>query len=194
MTTAFESITKTDSLLTYLSENLLLTKPLLLQHFISSWPPAQWTLESLQHGSKGQQIEVKVGMPYNGGRVPLESECELQQWDMSELCHKLKDFNDHDKFYYAAYNYLNTLEQCSEDMLRGVDWDWTGLKGLSAEDSTFWMGSAGSFTPCHRDSYGYNLHAQITGKKEWILWPPDAPLHPTRIPYEESSVFAVFQG
>ena len=92
----------------------------------------------------GQQIEVKVGMPYNGGRVPLESECELQQWDMSELCHKLKDLNDPDKFYYAAYNYLNTLEQCSEDMLRGVDWDWTGLKGLSAEDSTFWMGSAGT--------------------------------------------------
>ena len=53
MTTAFESITKTDSLLTYLSENLLLTKPLLLQHFLSSWSPAQWSLESLQHGSKG---------------------------------------------------------------------------------------------------------------------------------------------
>lgn len=58
--------------------------------------------------------------------------------------------------------------------------------------SVFWMGSLGSFTDCHYDTYGCNLVCQIRGNKQWILFPPDNTnyLYPTRIPYEESSVYS----
>lgn len=50
----------------------------------------------------------------------------------------------------------------------------------------------GAHTPCHLDSYGCNLVFQVQGRKRWHLFPPeDTPfLYPTRIPYEESSVFS----
>lgn len=50
-------------------------------------------------------------------------------------------------------------------------------------------GTSGAYTPCHYDTYGFNLHAQLYGHKRWILFPPDDNMSPTRIPYEDSSVF-----
>ena len=50
----------------------------------------------------------------------------------------------------------------------------------------------GAFTQCHQDAYGVNLVAQVEGRKKWTLFPPEgaAVLNPTRIPYEESTVFS----
>ncbi|CAF4409776.1 unnamed protein product, partial [Adineta steineri] len=54
-----------------------------------------------------------------------------------------------------------------------------------------WIGSQGSHTPCHYDTYGINFVAQILGRKRWLLFPPDSAISQlqTRIPYEESSVY-----
>ena len=43
-----------------------------------------------------------------------------------------------------------------------------------------------------KDSYGYNVVAQLIGSKTWILISPDEyeRMSPTRIPYEESSVYS----
>ena len=40
--------------------------------------------------------------------------------------------------------------------------------------------------------YGYNMVAQILGEKRWVLFPPTSTskLYPTRLPYEESSIFS----
>lgn len=78
-----------------------------------------------------------------------------------------------------------------EKVLAAVDWCKFGYPNRNGSDSTIWIGSEGSFTPCHQDTYGSNLVAQIDGVKRWYLFPPsDAEmLRPTRIPYEESSVF-----
>nr|QNJ44855.1 sHSP28 [Agasicles hygrophila] len=40
------------------------------------------------------------------------------------------------------------------------------------------------------DCYGFNLIHQIYGKKMWLLFPPEENLMPTRVPYEESSVYS----
>ena len=49
-------------------------------------------------------------------------------------------------------------------------------------------------TMCHhvQDSYGCNLVCQVAGSKQWTLFPPSASAHlsPTRVPYEESSVYS----
>ena len=80
----------------------------------------------------------------------------------------------------------------NKDVLEAVDWSIFGLKDYNGYQSTIWIGSEGCFTPCHQDTYGFNLVAQIDGVKRWMLFPPEqsSKLRPTRIPYEESSVFA----
>ena len=75
---------------------------------------------------------------------------------------------------------------------RSVKWDSFGFPQRSGDESTIWIGSAEASTPCHVDTYGCNLVAQIYGQKKWTLFPPEETpkLYPTRIPYEESSVFS----
>ncbi|XP_037089742.1 HSPB1-associated protein 1-like [Pollicipes pollicipes] len=74
----------------------------------------------------------------------------------------------------------------------GIDWGVFGFAGRGAAESTFWLGTAGAHTLCHRDTYGLNLVVQLAGRKRWTLFPPaDGPLlYPTRVPYEESTVFS----
>lgn len=75
---------------------------------------------------------------------------------------------------------------------QAVNWGSFGFPERSGDESTMWIGSAEASTPCHIDTYGCNLVAQIYGKKKWTLFPPGQTpnLYPTRIPYEESSVFS----
>ncbi|XP_028403625.1 HSPB1-associated protein 1-like isoform X2 [Dendronephthya gigantea] len=76
--------------------------------------------------------------------------------------------------------------------LHDINWSSLGFPSRTGEQSTFWMGSVESFTPCHYDSYGCNLVAQLYGRKKWLLFSPTQSdcLYPTRVPYEESSVFS----
>ena len=77
------------------------------------------------------------------------------------------------------------------EILDWVDWSVVGVEGTGAE-STFWLGSAGAYTQCHMDTYGWNVVAQLHGRKRWTLFAPSntSMMHATRIPYEESSVFS----
>jgi len=76
--------------------------------------------------------------------------------------------------------------------LKMVDWSAFGFDGRDGTQSTFWLGSQGAYSVCHYDTYGCNLVAQIYGRKRWVLYPPSQThcMYPTRIPYEESSVFS----
>ncbi len=78
------------------------------------------------------------------------------------------------------------------EILQAVDWSVFGFHGRRGNDSTIWIGSSGAFTPCHQDCYGFNLVAQLSGSKKWTLFCPQdsEKMYPTRIPYEESSIFS----
>lgn len=93
---------------------------------------------------------------------------------------------------YADYKYMSEL--CSEvpELLCAIDWSAFGFDGRDGTQSTLWVGSRGANTPCHYDTYGCNLVAQLSGKKKWVLFPPEdtAKLYPSRLPFEESSVFS----
>ncbi|XP_065575885.1 HSPB1-associated protein 1 homolog isoform X2 [Artemia franciscana] len=73
-----------------------------------------------------------------------------------------------------------------------LSWDFVGLHGRGANESTLWLGTKGAHTPLHSDSYGYNVVHQIHGRKKWVLipWESYKYLKPTRIPYEESSIYS----
>ncbi|XP_006869487.1 PREDICTED: HSPB1-associated protein 1 [Chrysochloris asiatica] len=100
---------------------------------------------------------------------------------------------DHSQFWaYADYKYFVNLFENKTDVFQDVVWSDFGFPGRNGRESTLWIGSLGAHTPCHMDSYGCNLVFQVQGRKRWQLFPPeDTPfLYPTRIPYEESSVFS----
>ncbi|XP_028921904.1 HSPB1-associated protein 1 isoform X3 [Ornithorhynchus anatinus] len=93
---------------------------------------------------------------------------------------------------YADYKYMASMFAGNTQVLQAVVWSDFGFPGRGGKESSLWIGSAGANTPCHQDSYGCNLVLQVQGRKRWHLFPPEdtAFLYPTRIPYEESSVFS----
>uniref|UniRef100_A0A8C3HJD3 HSPB1 associated protein 1 n=1 Tax=Chrysemys picta bellii TaxID=8478 RepID=A0A8C3HJD3_CHRPI len=121
---------------------------------------------------------------------------------------------------YADYKYIARLFEDKTEIFKDIMWSDFGFPGRNGKESTLWIGSAGANTPCHLDSYGCNLVLQIQGRlasletnrlyccivvllierlpscieprKRWHLFPPSNTtfLYPTRIPYEESSIFS----
>lgn len=89
---------------------------------------------------------------------------------------------------YFDYYYLRRLAQGCLDL----DWGALGFPERSTADSTLWIGSTGANTPCHIDTYGINLVAQVHGYKRWVLFPEcqSKSMDATRVPYEESSIYS----
>ena len=72
-------------------------------------------------------------------------------------------------------------------------WERLGHPGTQGSESTLWAGTEGAVTVCHQDTYGENLVCQLAGSKVWTLFSPadSHKLRPSRVPYEESSVFSL---
>lgn len=49
-------------------------------------------------------------------------------------------------------------------LLKCIDWSKFGFSKRNANETTLWIGTKDAYTPCHYDTYGYNLVAQIYGK------------------------------
>ena len=103
---------------------------------------------------------------------------------------------------YCDYQDMPALFASAPAALAAVDWSHIvaaierpcGPAPTPAHDgsrSTLWLGSEQASTPTHYDSYGLNFVAQLLGRKLWRLRRPgpSSTMRPTRVPYEESSVF-----
>jgi len=66
------------------------------------------------------------------------------------------------------------------------------IPNFNEENATLWIGSKGSHTPLHYDSYGKNVIIQVKGTKKWKLWCPGDKLQPLRLPFEESSIYSSY--
>lgn len=98
-----------------------------------------------------------------------------------------------EKWYYFDYKYMHEWFKDKPEIMSSMNWSKFGFN-KTGEESTIWIGSKGAHTNCHQDSYGCNLIAQIHGRKQWLLLPPSSTnfIEPTRIPYEESTVYSKF--
>jgi len=125
----------------------------------------------------------------------LEQKAEPFSEDIPEkrkcLSNELLKYSRSNYWAYADYKYLCNLLEEAPELDHLTDWSVFGIE-METRDSTLWVGSDGAYTPCHFDTYGCNLVAQLSGQKRWLLFPPKDTdnLYPTRIPYEESSVFS----
>ncbi|XP_059776963.1 HSPB1-associated protein 1 isoform X2 [Balaenoptera ricei] len=179
-----------------------LQQPAVFCNMVFDWPAQHWTAKHLSEVLQGKQIRFRMGTKHTDTAPQFETTCsyveatleEFLTWncDLSSISGPFRDY-DHSKFWaYADYKYLVSLFEDKTDIFQDVIWSDFGFPGRNGQESTLWIGSMGAHTPCHLDTYGCNLVFQVQGRKRWHLFPPeDTPfLYPTRIPYEESSVFS----
>ncbi|XP_051760890.1 HSPB1-associated protein 1 homolog isoform X3 [Ctenopharyngodon idella] len=179
-----------------------LQKPAVFLNMTKDWPALHWTVEHLST-CLTERVRFRIGKR-NEDMAPLfETECsyieatvkEFLSWTLNEgesLVGPFSDYHYKEFWAYADYKYIAQLFQDKPAIFQDVVWSDFGFPGRDGRDSTLWIGTQGANTPCHLDSYGCNLVFQIQGRKRWHLFPPDDTpcLYPTRIPYEESSVFS----
>ncbi|XP_073501816.1 HSPB1-associated protein 1 isoform X2 [Phyllobates terribilis] len=178
------------------------TCPAVVLGMTGDWPASRWTLPHLGDVLQEQTLRFRIGKRKMETEPQFETRCDyvdgtlgqFQDWvrGASEASGPFGRFDSADSWAYADYKYLALLFKDRPKMLQEVSWADFGFPGRDGRDSTLWIGSRGANTPCHIDSYGCNLVLQVQGRKKWRLFPPEdtAYLYPTRIPYEESSVFS----
>ncbi|XP_029385689.1 HSPB1-associated protein 1 homolog [Echeneis naucrates] len=180
-----------------------LQQPAVFINMTCDWPALRWTAENLSACLGDKLIRFRLGRK-EGMNTPLFETCcsyveakleHFLSWTRSQSGSDVGPFSDFpnaEYWAYADYKYIAILFQDQPSMFEDVKWSAFGFEGRNGRESTLWIGTEGANTPCHLDSYGCNLVLQIQGRKRWHLFPPDdtSKLYPTRIPYEESSVFS----
>ena len=93
---------------------------------------------------------------------------EFMAWKKGEGLGDFAGFDPKKCWAYADYKYMVELfsdeDQASKIDEFCIDWSEFGFDKRNAKDSTLWIGTQGAYTPCHFDTYGYNLVAQIYGR------------------------------
>jgi HSPB1-associated protein 1 len=196
-------------------------RPFVATGLFEHWVARKWTLLTLSEEFAGLSTCVRLHprtlsslLPASSesARVPFEGECFYVESQVADFCRWLTGASISDDaplaryplsafVGYADYQEMPALFAGAPAALGAVDWSGvvaaSGVLDTACDGtlSTLWLGSSGSSTPLHYDTYGINFVAQLLGCKQWRLHPSrgSSPSltspRPTRVPYEESSVF-----
>ncbi|XP_067995095.1 HSPB1-associated protein 1 isoform X1 [Melanerpes formicivorus] len=182
---------------------MALQQPAVFCNMVGDWPALRWNAEHLSAVLDGKTIQFRLGLKTADLVPQFETRCsyvkatlkEFLAWSCGQPSCLSGPFScyEYSKYWaYADYKYIARIFEDRPEFFQDVRWADFGFPGRSGKESTLWIGTEGANTPCHLDSYGCNLVLQVQGRKRWHLFPPGDTsfLYPTRIPYEESSVFS----
>ncbi|XP_061226084.1 HSPB1-associated protein 1 isoform X1 [Neopsephotus bourkii] len=180
-----------------------LQQPAVFCNMVGDWPALHWNAKYLSAVLNGKTIQFRLSLKTIGLVPQFETRCsyvkatleEFLAWSCGQPSCLSGPFSCYEfsKYWaYADYKYIARIFEDKPEFFQDIRWSDFGFPGRSGKESTLWIGSEGANTPCHLDSYGCNLVLQVQGRKRWHLFPPGDTsfLYPTRIPYEESSVFS----
>ncbi|XP_063831427.1 HSPB1-associated protein 1 [Ostrinia nubilalis] len=162
--------------------------PLVFRGFVN-WPVCQWDSEKWCSVFGDKEIPFRcLKRDFVSDEPCWERKCKLKSMTFKTFVDSLESS---DEWMYFDYKYLHQWFGADTELNKAVSWKDFGYPDKGAAETTLWVGSRGAHTPAHQDTYGFNIVAQLHGIKRWILFPPETGgLKPTRVPYEESSVYS----
>lgn len=156
-------------------------QPLCFRGLAKQWTCASWSIDDWKQKCDGIKFEFRIDKR-DSTEIQWENEPEdlveatiaqFHDW-INDTCANSNPFKKYlksDYWSYSSYNYMNEKFNSDDhaDILRAVDW-WSLFERdhkrpkVDFSDSTLWIGTNGAATPCHQDTYGYNLVAQLVGR------------------------------
>ncbi|GFG32651.1 hypothetical protein Cfor_12761 [Coptotermes formosanus] len=176
-------------------------EPIVFTRCIEDWDVLSWSLDTWAEKFGDRVLPFRSGVRKSTKVPQWEALCkkiyltmeEFVKLEMSDAKKEETTSGDSSsRWMYFDYKYLNEWFPDQHSLLQTVTWKKFGFPERGGSVSTIWIGNDGAHTPCHLDTYGCNLVAQVYGRKQWILFPSEktSSLLPTRIPYEESSIYS----
>lgn len=151
------------------------------------WPCTSWSTQKWSSVLCDVQLPFRVHarLDDDGSRRPQWENCptatfkatfeQFLAWQReSRVSDRSNPFAEHaraDHWAYSSYNYLSQLlDERQAELLTAINWTALGFQGAHADgrESTLWIGSTGAATPCHQDTYDYNLVAQLMGRSAFL--------------------------
>ncbi|CAH1162729.1 unnamed protein product [Phaedon cochleariae] len=163
-------------------------EPLIFRKVLN-WALLNWSLDDWKTVLSDEKMLFRSGVLQKTAEPQWERTTESFDENF-EFFLKHSQQGGHPKWLYFDYKYMKDCSHNLDKLRNEINWKSLGLADVGADDSTIWIGSKGAHTPCHMDTYGYNVVCQLYGRKLWLLFPPNENLQPTRIPYEESSIYS----
>lgn len=163
--------------------------PFVIRNILNVWPCFQWSLQDWADKCHSTKFRFRVHKKTNKDSIDWENEAidyidatmsqlvdffeqnEQQSNQLSDI--KINPFSAYpisEFCFYSGYNYMDQVlnKVQNSEIIDSIKWAELKLgesKLLNdASNSTIWIGSTGSYTPCHMDTYGYNFVAQVYGK------------------------------
>lgn len=163
--------------------------PLVFRKFVSDWPMCDWSQEKWISVFGNKEIPFRcLTKKFISDEPCWERRCQLKNLTCKSFFDCLTTSKE---WMYFDYKRLHQWLSSDSELCKEITWKKFGYPDKGASETTLWIGNKGAHTPAHQDTYGYNIVAQVHGKKRWILFPPETGgLKPTRVPYEESSVYS----
>lgn len=163
-------------------------EPYILRNFQLDWEIFQLNIdkwcEKMDEHVRSEPVQFTSG---------TMKHCDLPYWER---------FRTHEQLTFSEFAKKSNEDDFQEQWVSHsyrdiISWPKSLSKSISfaklgfdnTEDILFWLGSKGANTPCHYDTYGFNVVVQVFGRKSWLLFPPKTPMTATRVPFEESSVY-----
>ncbi|XP_069790907.1 HSPB1-associated protein 1 homolog isoform X3 [Narcine bancroftii] len=158
----------------------LLQQPAVFLNMVSNWPALQWTAEHLSQMLDGKELTFRIGKRRTDKAPQFETQCEYIKGTLQEFLVWLhgenhsspglfSSFPRSEYWAYADYKYIAMMFEDKAEFFQDVIWADFGFPGRDGRESTLWIGSEAANTPCHLDSYGYNLVLQVQGSpsRDW---------------------------
>ncbi|KAF5280265.1 hypothetical protein FQR65_LT03073 [Abscondita terminalis] len=161
--------------------------PLLISNALN-WELLQWDVKKWSEILGNENLQFRRGYNKYTKSPQFENTCDIIQLTFEKFLNYVE--NNKDEWLYFDYKYLKTHFLNIPELHKYITWNALGFSEYNVTHSTFWLGSKGAHTPCHQDTYGCNIVVQVYGRKRWFLFPPNEDLQPTRVPYEESSIYS----
>lgn len=163
-------------------------EPYILRNLKLDWDILQMSLDEWSHQMddhlKSQPVQFTSGTIKHCDTPYWEKFRTHEKITFAEFAQRSKENSFNDRWYSHSYR---DIISWPESLKKSISFAKFGFE--NAEDIIFWLGSKGANTPCHYDTYGFNIVVQIFGRKSWLMFPPNASLSATRVPFEESSVY-----
>lgn len=117
--------------------------------------------DEAQSSSRPDGIAFDCASMYNGRTPQWECTRSTRQMTATEFLDTFQNATAEKCEQWASFSYRDLTElppKCRD----GVSMAALGFADLA--DFSFWLGSAGSHTPCHYDTYGCNVIVQVFGR------------------------------
>ncbi|PSN48234.1 hypothetical protein C0J52_03590 [Blattella germanica] len=142
--------------------------PMLFHGFINDWEIMSWDLGTWSEKLGNKALPFRSGIRRVTKCPQWEAECEKVNLTLREFLasdSSVKSENkENDKWLYFDYKYMNEWFAEQLEVLNAVSWKNFGFPERGGAESTLWIGNDGAHTPCHMDTYGCNLVAQVYGR------------------------------